>query len=179
MKEMQTEKGIIKLPCLDAILVPTDKVIANDYNPNYVSDRNMALLLLSIKDNGFCFPVVTSYDKPTDLYVVIDGFHRHYIFKEVLKAKEIPVVVLDIEPSQRMKATIQFNRARGVHQVEGMSELVRRLIGYGINDEEIAKGLGMDLEEVYRLKQITGIAELFKNQSYSRSWEMQEVDEDE
>lgn len=35
----------------------------------------------------------------------------------------------------------------------------------------IAKDLGMELDEVLRLKQVTGIAEIFKNQEYSRSWE--------
>ena len=79
---------------------------------------------------------------------------------------------------QRMASTVQFNRARGVHQVELMGDLVKALFEQGADDEEIAKHLGMELEEVFRLKQITGIAALFKNQTYSRSWEMQEVDID-
>lgn len=176
---LKTDKGEIQLPCMNPILIPIDKVIANDYNPNHVSEHNMQLLLQSIIDNGFCFPIVTVYDDILDNYVVVDGFHRYRIFKDYLKAKEIPVVVLQHDMSERMAATVQFNRARGVHQVDEMADLVRKLAEEGLQDEEISKHLGMDMEEVYRLKQITGIAELFKNQSYSKSWEMQEVSEDE
>ena len=75
-----------------------------------------------------------------------------------------------------MAATVQFNRARGVHQVELMGDLVKSLTEQGLTDEEIAKHLGMEMEEVFRLKQITGIAELFKNQTYSKAWEMVDVD---
>lgn len=174
--EINTAKGIIKLPCMAPIIVPIDKVYANDYNPNHVSDNNMELLLQSIIDNGFCFPVVTVYDDILDRYIVVDGFHRYIIFKEYLKAEVLPVVVLEQDISQRMAATVQFNRARGVHQVELMGDLVKALAEQGIEDDEIAKHLGMEADEVYRLKQITGIAELFKNQTYSKSWEMRDVE---
>jgi hypothetical protein len=76
-----------------------------------------------------------------------------------------------------MEATVQFNRARGVHQVELMGDLVKALVEQGVPDSDIAVKLGMEEEEVYRLKQITGFAELFKNQAYSRAWEMQEEKE--
>lgn len=177
MKTLHTKKGEIKLPCMNPIIVPLSKVRANDYNPNHVSDNNMELLLQSIVDNGFCFPVVVVYDDILDQYIVVDGFHRYAIFRDYLQAEEIPVVVLEHDMSQRMAATVQFNRARGVHQVELMGDLVRQLIEQGVDDEEISKHLGMEMEEVYRLKQITGIAEIFKNQTYSKSWEMMEVDE--
>ena len=177
IQEIQTAKGNIKLPCMSPIIVPIDKVVANNYNPNHVSDNNMELLLQSIVDNGFCFPVVTVYDDILDRYIVVDGFHRFQIFKENLKADVLPVVVLEQDISQRMAATVQFNRARGVHQVELMGDLVKALAEQGIEDEQIAKHLGMEADEVYRLKQITGIAELFKNQTYSKSWEMRDIDE--
>jgi ParB-like chromosome segregation protein Spo0J len=176
--QIKTKKGIVKFPCMHPIVVPMDKVIANNYNPNAVSDHNMQLLLQSILDNGFCFPVVTIYDKVIDKYVIIDGFHRYAIFKDYLQADSIPVVVLEQDISQRMAATVQFNRARGVHQVELMGDLVQALVKQGASDEEISKHLGMDMEEVYRLKAITGIAELFKNQNYSMSWEMQNVSDE-
>lgn len=168
-------KGKIELPCMNPIIVPIEKVRANNYNPNNVSENNMQLLLQSIIDNGFCFPVVTVYDPDEDVYVIVDGFHRYSIFKDYLEAKELPIVVLNHDIKQRMASTVQFNRARGVHQVELMGDLVKALIDQGSTDEEIAKHLGMDLEEVFRLKQITGIAELFKNQTYSKSWVMEEV----
>lgn len=177
--KINTKKGIIELPCMHPIIVPINKVKSNEYNPNHVSENGMELLLQSIIDNGFCFPVVTVYDDILDIYVVVDGFHRYLIFRDYLEADEIPVVVLGHDMSQRMAATVQFNRARGVHQVELMSDLVRALLEQGLEEEEISKHLGMDMEEVFRLKQITGIAELFSNQTYSKSWEMQEVKENE
>lgn len=176
---LKTKLGTIQLPCMQPIIVPIEKVRANNYNPNAVSENNMQLLLQSIQDNGFCFPVVTVFDPEEDVYVIVDGFHRYSIFKDYLEAEEIPIVVLDQSISQRMASTVQFNRARGVHQVELMGDLVKALIDQGVEDEEIAKHLGMDLEEVFRLKQITGIAELFKNQTYSKSWVIEEVPDDE
>jgi len=175
---LESNRGPVPLPCMDVVLVPAEKVRANNYNPNNVPKNNMELLLQSIMDNGFCFPIVTIYDEEVDEYVIIDGFHRYTILKDWLEVKEIPVVVLQHDIKKRMAATVQFNRARGVHQVELMGDLVKALVEQGATDEEIAKHLGMEMEEVYRLKQITGIAELFKNQPYSKAWEMVEVADD-
>lgn len=174
MTDMQIEsnQGKLNLPCMNVKLVPVDKVIANNYNPNNVARNNMELLQRSILDNGFCFPIVTIYNPEKDIYTIIDGFHRYTILKDYLEVKEIPIVVLEHDIKKRMAATIQFNRARGVHQVELMGDLIKALVEQGMEDDEIAEQLGMESEEVYRLKQITGIAELFKNQKYSRSWEM-------
>ncbi len=177
MMEINTTRGMVKLPCMQPVIVSIEKVMANNYNPNHVSENNMELLLQSIMDNGFCFPVVVIYDEAIDRYIVIDGFHRYLIFRDYLKADSLPVVVLEHSMAERMAATVQFNRARGVHQVDLMGDLVQGLVNQGLDDEAIAKHLGMDLEEVYRLKQITGIAEMFKNQAYSKSWKMMEVDE--
>lgn len=175
MMTIDTNRGPMKLPCMHVVIVDIDKVQANTYNPNAVADNNMDLLLESIMNNGFCFAVVTIYDAEIDKYIIIDGFHRYFLCRDVLEAKQLPVVVLEHNVAQRMAATVQFNRARGVHQVELMGDLVKSLVEQGLNDDAIAQNLGMETEEVYRLKQITGIAELFKNQLYSRSWEMQEV----
>jgi ParB-like chromosome segregation protein Spo0J len=172
---LESNKGPLPLPCMHVMLVPVEKVRANNYNPNVVPRNNMELLYQSIIDNGFCFPIVTIYDEDMDEYVIIDGFHRYTILKDWLEVKQIPVVVLEHNINQRMAATVQFNRARGVHQVELMGDLVQALVQQGATDEEIAKHLGMEIEEVYRLKQITGIAELFKHQTYSKSWIMMEV----
>lgn len=176
LKTIKSIYGDIVLPCMNPIIVPIEQVQANDYNPNAVSKDNMLLLLQSIKDNGFCFPVVTIWDEDMQKYIIIDGFHRYDIFLNYLKASEIPIVVLEHNMTQRMAATVQFNRARGVHQTELMGDLVQALLKQGASDEEISKHLGMKMEEVYRLKQITGFAELFKNQPYSMSWEMRETD---
>ena len=176
MPVINTKHGPVKLVSQTAIIVPIELVQANNYNPNSVDSKNMELLRQSIVDNGFCFGVVTVWDEDLQKFVVVDGFHRYDLFKRELQAKEISIYVLDQTPAQRMAATVQFNRARGVHQVDLMGDLVRALFDQGEDDEEIAKHLGMELEEVFRLKQVTGIAELFKNQIYSRSWEMQEVE---
>lgn len=174
---IESNRGPLLLPCMHTFLVPVEKVRANNYNPNAVPKNNMELLLQSILDNGFCFPIVTIYDNNMDEYVIIDGFHRYTILKDWLEVKLIPIIALSHNMYQRMAATIQFNRARGVHQVELMGDLVQAMVEQGATDEEIAKHLGMEMEEVYRLKQITGIAELFKHQAYSKSWVMMEVDE--
>lgn len=38
-------------------------------------------------------------------------------------------------------------------------------------DEQIREELGMDADEVRRLKQITGLAELFADREFSEAWE--------
>jgi ParB-like chromosome segregation protein Spo0J len=172
MKYVNSKKGKIACPCFDVIMVPIEKVQANNYNPNAVSSDNMKLLEESIRSNGFTFPVVTIYDDDLEKYIIVDGFHRYTIFKDYFQADELPIVVLEQNISQRMAATVQFNRARGVHQVELMGDLVKSLVEQGQSEDEISKSLGMQIEEVYRLKQITGIAELFKDQLHSPAWEM-------
>lgn len=178
MTVIESKKGPIKLPCMDVKIVDIDLVQANNYNPNTVSSQNMDLLEESILSNGFCFAVVTVWDPEMEKYIVVDGYHRYIEFRDRLQAKQIPIIVLEHDITKRMEATVQFNRARGVHQVELMGDLVQALVEQGVPDEEIAQKLGMEIEEVFRLKQITGIAELFKNQIYSKSWEMVEVSED-
>ena len=175
---LKTKKGDIKLPVMEPIVVPIEQVQANNYNPNNVPKNNMELLEQSIIDNGFCFAIVTIWDNDIQKYVIVDGFHRYTILKDYLQATEVPIIVLKHNITQRMSATVQFNRARGVHQVELMGDLVKSLSEQGMEDKDIAKHLGMEMEEVFRLKQITGIAELFKNQTYSTAWEMKVVEED-
>jgi len=174
---IESKKGPIKLPCMNPIIVDIDKVQSNTYNPNSVSSQNMDLLEESIMSNGFCFAVVTVWDPDLEKYIVVDGDHRYMEFRDRLQARQIPIIVLEHDITKRMEATVQFNRARGVHQVELMGDLVQALVEQGVPDEEVAQKLGMEIEEVFRLKQITGIAELFKNQIYSKSWEMQEVED--
>lgn len=173
---VESNKGIIDCPCFDVILADIDKVQANNYNPNAVPENNMKLLEQSIIDNGMCFPVVTIWSEEEEKYIIVDGFHRYTIFKDYLKAKQLPIVVLQQDIKQRMAATVQFNRARGVHQVELMGDLVKGLVEQGMEEDDIAQHLGMQLEEVFRLKQITGVAELFKKQLYSPAWEMKEME---
>lgn len=172
--------GRVEVPCANTVLVSTSLIVANNYNPNYVPKDKMELLRQSILDNGFCFPVVTIWDEEQERFVIIDGFHRSTIGSlDWLGFDYIPLVTLNHSIAQRMAATVQFNKARGVHQVDLDAEVIRGLIEQGLNEEEISIHLGLDLETIHRYKQLTGIAELFKNAQYSASWEMVEVSENE
>lgn len=169
---------MIQFPCLETRMVPRDMVVANTYNPNSVSDDKMELLRESIQANGFCFPIVTIWDPDLEKYVIIDGFHRFTICgPKYLDIPEVPIVVLQHDISQRMLATMQFNKARGVHQVDLDADLIRALIEQGMSDREIAGKLKIAEDTVYRYKQVTGIAELFKNTPYSTSWSMVEQED--
>ena len=167
--------GRVPVPCASTILVRPALIVANTYNPNAVSDEKMDLLRQSILDNGFAFPVVVIWDDDLGKFVVIDGFHRTTIGgRDWLDFDYIPVAVLQHDIRQRMAATVQFNKARGVHQVDLDAELIRALIEQGMSEEQISEHLGIDMETIHRYKQITGIAELFKGAEYSRSWSIVE-----
>lgn len=170
--------GLILVPCVTTLLVKPELVRANTYNPNSVPEEKMDLLRQSIVANGFCFPVVTIWDEDQGCFVIIDGAHRRMISStDYLDLDYLPVVVLAHDITQRMVATVQFNKARGVHQVDIDAELVRSLIEQGLSDEDVAAKLGMELESVHRYKQITGIAELFRNATYSRAWRIVEKED--
>jgi len=161
----------ITFPVLDVKMVPTWKVHANDYNPNKVATPEMLLLKHSIEQDGYTQPIVTYYDKKNDEYIIVDGFHRYRCAKEFFDLKEIPVVVIHKTLRNRMASTIRHNRARGTHQIKDMSVIVKDLTGFGWSDEKICEELGMDLDEVIRLKQITGLKEAFQNHEFSKSWD--------
>jgi ParB-like chromosome segregation protein Spo0J len=174
----KAKKQKILIPCVNGILVLRPLVIANDYNPNHVSDDKMRLLHTSIISNGFCFPIITIWDYIEQIFIVVDGFHRYTIAgPNWLDMDYIPIVVLDRDISQRMIATWQFNKARGNHEVDLDADLIRSLIQQGMSEEEISQNLEIDLDTVYRYKQLTGIAELFKNANYSMSWGMVEAND--
>jgi ParB-like chromosome segregation protein Spo0J len=162
--------------------VKSDDVQANDYNPNSVAPPEMELLRLSIQADGYTQPIVTM---PEDgKRTVIDGFHRHRVGKECDDVRHrvhgyLPVV--RIKQSQesrenRMASTIRHNRARGKHKVEAMSDIVVELKRRNWSDDRIAKELGMDADEVLRLCQITGLAEVFADQTFSEAWEVGTTD---
>lgn len=169
----------VLVPCANTILVARDLVVANTYNPNHVSDDKMELLYQSVVDNGFAFPIVAIWDDDQQLFVVVDGFHRYMVSgPKWLNMSHVPLAVLAHDAAQRMVATWQFNKARGSHEVDLDADLIRALIQQGMDEAEIVQHLGIDLDTVHRYKQLTGIAELFKNAQYSMSWEMMEVNDD-
>lgn len=161
----------VDFPVLNVKLVPIEKLQANDYNPNKVATPEMKLLRLSIELDGVTMPIVTYYNDKQDIYIIVDGFHRYTVLKDYLKSDVAPIVVIDKPLDERMGSTIRHNRARGTHQIKSMSEIVLELSKDGWDDEEICKKLGMELDEVIRLKQITGLKEAFSNHQFSKSWE--------
>lgn len=160
----------LEFPCMKPKLVSIDKVVANNYNPNKVAKPEMELLYKSILEDGLTMPVVTFYDDKIDKYVIVDGFHRYTIVKDYFKSDVVAISVIDKDIKQRMASTVRHNRARGVHKVDLQADMVVDLLKKGWNDNDISKELGMTLEEVLRLKQQTGIAELFKDRTHSKSW---------
>lgn len=106
----------VSMEVLNVQMVDIDKVVANDYNPNKVAKPEMKLLERSIIDNGFCMPIICIYDKENDKYVIVDGFHRYTVSLK-LNLEQVPIVVLKHDIKKRVAATIQFNRARGTHQI--------------------------------------------------------------
>lgn len=160
----------LKFPCMDVKLVPIDKVIANNWNPNKVAKPEMKLLAHSIEEDGLTMPIVTYYDDKIDKYVVVDGFHRYTIVKDYFESDVIAVTVLKKDEKNLMASTVRHNRARGVHKVDLQADMVVDLIKKGWTDEQVSKHLGMTPEEVLRLKQVTGVKEVFKNRDFSRSW---------
>jgi ParB-like chromosome segregation protein Spo0J len=159
--------------------VKSDRVHANDYNPNVVAPPEMELLRVSIQHDGYTQPIVTMADDSGDGIEVIDGFHRHRVGKECADVQELvhgylPVVQIrtsQADRNDRIASTIRHNRARGKHRIDAMSEIVVELKRRNWSESRIGKELGMDEDEVLRLCQITGLTELFSDEDFSRSWE--------
>lgn len=163
--------------------VKQDLVVANDYNPNSVAPPEMKLLEHSILEDGYTQPIV-SWKKENE-HEVVDGFHRNRVGKESKKVnkrihKYLPIVTINNERSDindRMASTIRHNRARGKHKVDAMSEIVLDLKKRNWSDQKIARELGMDADEVLRLCQISGLAEMFSDKEFSEAWEVASIDE--
>jgi ParB-like chromosome segregation protein Spo0J len=156
--------------------VPVEKIFANDYNPNAVALMEMRLLYISIKHDGYTQPIVTIYDAARDRYTIVDGFHRYLIAKRYRDIYELnhgllPVVVLDKGVNDRMASTIRHNRARGKHSIDGMGSLVIEMLNGGWGDARICAELGLEKEELIRLKHMTGYARFFAGEEYGRALE--------
>lgn len=163
-------------PVSNVQFVPLEKVQANDYNPNVVAKNELSLLYHSIKQDGYTQPVVVIYDQEHDKYVIVDGFHRYLVMKYHDDIREprnglLPVVVLDKDMKDRMASTIRHNRARGKHHIQGMADVVFRMLDEGWNDEAICHEIGLSKDELIRVKYVTGFAKLFEGIEYRRAWE--------
>ncbi len=164
-----------KSPVYGVIAVPIEKIVPNSYNPNAVAPPEMKLLYDSIKQDGYTMPIVCYHDKIEDKYIIVDGFHRYRVMLEYKDIYEreggmLPVSVINKSLENRMASTIRHNRARGSHNVDLMSNIVKELHELGRSDAWISKHLGMERDEILRLKQITGLAELFRDIRFGEAW---------
>lgn len=162
-------------PCDCILWIRQENIRANEYNPNHVATPEMKLLYESIKSDGYTMPIVT-YDLKDGNREIVDGFHRNRIGREHADIKKrlhgyLPVSTIDKPDDERIGSTIRHNRARGTHGIRPMSDIVLDLSRQGWDDAKICEKLGMELDEVIRLKQITGLKDAFMNHEFSRSWE--------
>lgn len=170
-----------KSPVYNVVSVPVEKIKPNTYNPNSVAPPEMKLLYDSIREDGYTMPIVCYYTKETDQYIIVDGFHRYRImldYPDIYEREQgmLPVSVIDKPIDYRMASTIRHNRARGNHNVDLMSNIIKELHEIGRSDAWISKHLGMDRDEILRLKQITGLTALFKEVNFGQAWMPTEED---
>lgn len=161
-----------KSPAYRVKAIPVEKVQANSYNPNIILTPEMKLLELSIWEDGYTMPCVCYYLEETDRYEIVDGYHRYLTMlqSERIYQRErglLPVTVIDKDRSHRIASTIRHNRARGVHNIDLMCKIVSELSKSGMSDPWILTHIGMDKDELLRLKQIAGLAELFADKEFS------------
>lgn len=154
--------------------IPIEKIQANSYNPNHVASPEMNLLYQSIKEDGYTMPIVCYYLEDKDKYEIVDGFHRYTTMinhKDIYEREKgmLPVSVINKSTSERMASTIRHNRARGSHSIELMVNIVGELKDSGMTDKWIMKNIGMDVDELLRLKQISGLASMFVNEEFTES----------
>lgn len=162
-------------PVYKVISVPIEKIDANSYNPNRVAPPEMQLLITSLLEDGYTQPTVCYYISDTDRYELVDGFHRYLAMKmcpEIYERERgmLPVTTIDKPLTERMASTIRHNRAKGTHSIELMVDVVKQLIEAGLSNDWIKKNLGMDDNELLRLKQISGLAGLYADREFSLSW---------
>lgn len=169
---------------VDCVLwVKNSLVQANDYNPNTVAPPEMELLKTSIMADGYTQPIVSFPENQS--YTVVDGFHRNRVGKEDKQVMDrikgyLPITIIrdsQVDRGDRIASTIRHNRARGKHKIESMSQIVLELKRRNWSDEKISRNLGMDPDEILRLYQITGLREMFKDQEFSKSWDVDIFDD--
>lgn len=173
-----------KSPVYNVTAVPIEKIEPNTYNPNAVAPPELRLLYDSIKEDGYTMPIVCYYLEEKDKYVIVDGFHRYRVMlehKDIYEREKgcLPVSVINKTIDYRMASTIRHNRARGSHDVDLMSNIIMELHELGRSDGWISKHLGMDKDEILRLKQITGLTALFKDIDFGNAWKPVEEEREE
>ena len=163
----------MKSPVYNVMAVPVEEIQANSYNPNAVAPPEMRLLYESIKEDGYTMPIVC-YKLPNGKYEIVDGYHRYTVMlthRDIYEREggKLPVVVIDKDVRNRMASTIRHNRARGQHSIELMMNIVGELKKSGMSDAWIMKEIGMDADELLRYKQLSGLAEMFKDRDFTQA----------
>lgn len=167
----EIKRGTVTFPVLNVRMIPTEKVVANDYNPNKMMPKMLRLLKKSIMEDGVTQPIVTYYDAEKDIYIIVDGFHRYTVLKQ-LKVSEMPIVTIDKDISERRISTIRHNKAKGTHQLELVKQNFQSLVSENkFSLAEIADKIGAEAEEVVVYTKKGSIIEEFKNQNFSNAWE--------
>ena len=156
------------MPVSRVLWIHIDSVQANDYNPNSVAGDEMRLLFTSINEDGYTQPVVAIFDEQVGKYIIVDGFHRYTVMRRYEEVYDstggyLPVTVLEKSIADRIASTVRHNRARGKHSVAGMGNLVFQMLEAGEDDKTICDKIGVDPEELARLKHITGYSKLYKD----------------
>ena len=166
----------MKSPVYNIQAIPIEHIHANAYNPNHVAPPEMKLLYESIKEDGYTMPIVV-YPLGDGEYEIVDGYHRYttmLLHRDICEREggKLPCSIIDKDVSNRMASTIRHNRARGSHSIELMMNIVGELKKAGMSDAWIMKEIGMDADELLRYKQLSGLAELFKDRDYSKATEL-------
>lgn len=166
-----------EMPVNDVQWVDINQLEANDYNPNNVADPEMELLAKSILEDGWTQPIVCYEDGESEGYEIVDGFHRYKVAMTNLQVRsmtdgKVPIAVIDKPIEERMASTVRHNRARGEHEVKPMAEIVAEMADEAEwDDDRIAEELGMEDDEVLRMKQRKGLPELFEDNDFTDAWE--------
>ncbi|MDR0741504.1 MAG: ParB/RepB/Spo0J family partition protein [Rickettsiales bacterium] len=173
--ELKKQKYDFLSPVYNVRAISIEKLRANEYNPNKVAPPEMELLYDSIRQDGYTMPIVVYHHKKDDMYEIVDGFHRYAVmlrYHDIYEREHgmMPCSIIEKPISERMASTIRHNRARGSHNVDLMSNIVAELSEMGKSDKWISTHLGMSMDEILRLKQITGLAALFQHKEFSQSW---------
>lgn len=171
----KTVSPVSSNPVGQVLWVDIDRVRANDYNPNQVATEEMKLLYKSISQDGYTQPVVVVADDDGDGFEIVDGFHRYMVMKRhddiaARSDSHLPITIIDKPMNERRASTIRHNRARGKHSVEGKGKVVFDMLDDGWSDERVCAELGMEPEELARLKHVSGFAKLFDDTDYQQAW---------
>lgn len=166
----------MKSPVYNIVAIPIEDIQANSYNPNHVAPPEMKLLYESIKEDGYTMPIVV-YPLGNGKYEIVDGYHRYttmLLHRDIYEREggKLPCSIIDKDKSNRMASTIRHNRARGSHSIELMMNIVSELKKAGMSDAWIMKEIGMDADELLRYKQLSGLAELFRDREFSEAEEI-------